>query len=141
MVLTRWQQFVELQRERRRRLQTAFISVMEADESNSLRLSFDRWQNYRQQGQLLSAKSGVALQASQRRILQASLLTHENAVATKQPCHLGCFVWNSLKPAGIYLREDSKPVILACWDVTFLLMQNNSGGGSTLYALMHFSTD
>lgn len=78
MVLTRWCQFVELQHERRRRLQAAFISVMDADESSSLRLCFERWQNYRRQGQLLSAKSDVALQLSQRRILQVSVLMPEN---------------------------------------------------------------
>ena len=36
MVLVRWQQFVELQHQRRRRLQAAFVSVMDADESNSV---------------------------------------------------------------------------------------------------------
>ena len=77
-VLTRWWHFVELQRERRRRLQAAFISVMDADESSSLRLCFERWQNYRRQRQLLSAKSDVALQLSQRRILQVSVLMPEN---------------------------------------------------------------
>ncbi|KAL3156620.1 hypothetical protein ABBQ38_000907 [Trebouxia sp. C0009 RCD-2024] len=69
-VFTRWQQFVQLQRERRRRLQAAFVSVMEADVSSRLRLCFERWQNYQRQGQLLSAKSDVVLQLSQRRILQ-----------------------------------------------------------------------
>ena len=51
---------------------------MDADESSSLRLCFERWQNYRRQGQLLSAKSDVALQLSQRRILQVSVLMPEN---------------------------------------------------------------
>lgn len=78
MVLTRWWQYVELQRERRRRLQAAFISVMDADESCSLRLCFERWQSYRRQGQLLSAKSDVALQLSQRRNLQVCVSMHEN---------------------------------------------------------------
>ena len=73
MVFTRWQQFVELQRERRRRLQAAFVSIMEADDSSRLRLCFERWQNYQRQGQLLSAKSDVVLQLSQRRILQVSV--------------------------------------------------------------------
>lgn len=77
MVFTRWQQFVQLQHERRRRLQAAFVSVMEADDSSRLRQCFERWQNYRQQGQLLSAKSDVALQLSQRRILQVSVFAHE----------------------------------------------------------------
>ena len=72
MVLIRWRHFVELQHEQRRRLHTAFIAVMEADESSSLRLCFERWQKYRRQGQLLSAKSDVALQLSQRRVLQVS---------------------------------------------------------------------
>lgn len=75
-VFTRWQQFVQLQRERRRRLQAAFVSVMEADVSSRLRLCFERWQNYQRQGQLLSAKSDVVLQLSQRRILQVSVLAH-----------------------------------------------------------------
>ena len=78
MVLMRWQQFVELQRERRRQLQAAFVSVMDADESSRLRLCFERWQNYRRQGQLLSAKSDVALQLSQRRVLQVGVLMHES---------------------------------------------------------------
>ena len=78
MVFTRWWQFVELQRERRRRLQAVFISVTDADESSSLRLCFERWQSYRRQGQLLSAKSDVALQLSQRRILQVCVLMHED---------------------------------------------------------------
>lgn len=70
MVLMRWQQWVELQHERRRKLQTAFLSVMEADESSSLRVCFQRWQSFRQQGQLFSARSDVALQLSQKRMLQ-----------------------------------------------------------------------
>lgn len=78
MVLMRWQQFVELQRARRRRLQAALISVMDADESSRLRSCFERWQTYRRQGQLLSAKSDVALQLSQRRILQVGVLLHNN---------------------------------------------------------------
>lgn len=77
MVFIRWQQFVELQRERRKRLQAAFVSVTEADDSSRLRLCFERWQSYRRQGQLLSAKSDVVLQLSQRRILQVSVLAHE----------------------------------------------------------------
>ncbi len=81
MVLMRWQQWVELQHERRRRLQAAFMSVMEADESISLRVCFERWQSYRRQGQLFSAKSDVALQLSQKRMLQVS--TSENAHAGK----------------------------------------------------------
>ena len=81
MVLMRWQQWVELQHERRRRLQAAFLSVMEADESTSLRVCFERWQSYRRQGQLFSAKSNVALQLSQRRMLQVSI--SENAHAGK----------------------------------------------------------
>ena len=72
MVLMRWQQWVELQHERRHRLQTAFLSVMEADEATSLRVCFERWQRYQQQGQLFSAKSDVALQLSQRRMLQVN---------------------------------------------------------------------
>lgn len=80
MVLMRWQQWVELQHERRRRLQAAFLSVMEADESTSLKVCFERWQSYRRQGQLFSAKSDVALQLSQRRMLQVS--TSGNAMWT-----------------------------------------------------------
>ena len=70
MVLLRWQQWVELQHERRQKLHTAFLSVMEADEQSAVRSCFQRWQSYRQQGQLFSAKSDVALQLSQRRMLQ-----------------------------------------------------------------------
>ena len=70
MVMMRWQQWVELQHERRRRLQAAFLSVMEADGQSSLRRCFERWQSYRQQGQLFSARSDVALQLSQKRMLQ-----------------------------------------------------------------------
>ena len=75
MVFMRWQQFVELQHERRRRLHNMFESIMIADESSMLRMCFERWQSYQRQGQLLSAKSNVVLQLSQQRVLQVSKLT------------------------------------------------------------------
>ena len=48
---------------------------MEADEQSAVRSCFERWQSYRQQGQLFSAKSDVALQLSQKRMLQVQHFT------------------------------------------------------------------
>lgn len=70
MVLLRWQQWVALQQERRHRLGQAFALVVDAEQQNGLQQCFGVWQRYRRQGQLLSAKSDVALLHSQRRMLQ-----------------------------------------------------------------------
>ena len=72
MVLLRWQQWVALQHERRHRLAQAFTLVMDADQHSSLQHCFGVWQRYRRQGQLLSAKSDMALLHSQRRMLQVN---------------------------------------------------------------------
>ena len=87
MVLLRWQQWVQLQHERRRTLQAAFLCVTKADGQSRLRLCFERWQSYRQQGQLFSAKSDVALQLSQRRMLQVGSDT-DGLHAAPQECLL-----------------------------------------------------
>ena len=75
MVLMRWQQWVALQHERRRRLAQAFALVVETDERSSLQHCFGVWQRYRRQGQLLSAKSDVAFLHSRKRVLQVDHFT------------------------------------------------------------------